>query len=71
MAITTMDGVPIRKHRSNGFLRRVLERIGESQMRKAQAVAKPHLLALDDESLAQLGHKREEIQRWESLSSWV
>jgi hypothetical protein len=40
-------------------------------MRKAQAVAKPHLLALDDESLAQLGHKREEIQRWESLSSWV
>lgn len=78
MAVTTIDGIQVDTRPAPGPMRRLLDRIArlldrvaEGQMAKARAVAKPHLLALDDENLALLGHKRAEIARWESLSYWV
>lgn len=71
MAITTIDSVRTGSPPVRGFFGRLLERMAEGQMRKARAVAKPHLLALDDDALAQLGYRRDEIRRWESLSSSV
>jgi hypothetical protein len=71
MSVTTIDGVRVETRRTPGFFARLLERMGESQMRRARAVAKEHLLALDDNDLAQLGYKRDEIRRWESLASWI
>lgn len=71
MAYVTLDAAPAAEVRAPGFFARLLAAIGASQMRKARAAARPHLLALDDDALAALGHKREEIRRWESLASWV
>ncbi|HEX9906611.1 MAG TPA: hypothetical protein VGA77_16795 [Propylenella sp.] len=71
MATTTIDSVRTEAPPQWGFFGRLLERMAEGQMPKARAAAKPHLLALDDDALAQLGYRRDEIRRWESLSQWV
>jgi len=71
MASTTIDSVGTAAPRAGGFFARVLERMAEGPMRKARAAARPHLLALDDEALAQLGYSRDEIRRWESLSNSI
>jgi uncharacterized protein YjiS (DUF1127 family) len=70
MSVVTMDSVA-RSAPRRSFLARLIEAIAASQMSKARAIAKPHLLALDDEELAVLGHRREDVRRWESLSNWV
>jgi hypothetical protein len=71
MSVVTIDGARLAPPRGRSRLARLLERIAASQMSKARAIAKPHLLALDDDDLAVLGHRREEIRRWESLSNWM
>jgi hypothetical protein len=71
MAVTTIDSVRVETPRRPSFLARVLEGVVQGQMRRARAMAKPHLLALGDDDLAELGYKREEIRRWESMASWI
>jgi len=71
MAITTIDRAGIRTRHSRGFFARWFERIEAGQMRKARAMARPHLLALADDDLSRLGQKRDEIRRWESMSHWL
>jgi hypothetical protein len=43
----------------------------EAQMHRARAMAKPHLLAMDDRELQRLGHTRAEIERWPSGTYWM
>lgn len=65
MAIT-FDGTHAVRERKGGFFARALERMAEAQMQRGRAVARPYLLALDDEELQQLGYRRDEIKRWPS-----
>jgi hypothetical protein len=62
----TIDGIHAGTERKSRFFARALERMAEAQMARGRAIAKPHLLALDDEELQHLGYRREEIQRWPS-----
>lgn len=71
MAVTTIDSVRVETPRAPGFFSRLLEALVQGQMRRARGMAKHHLLALGDDDLAQLGYKREEIRRWESMASWI
>jgi uncharacterized protein YjiS (DUF1127 family) len=71
MATITADGLHAETERKRGFFARVLDRMGEAQMQRARAIAKPHLLALDDEELAQLGYTRDEVRRWPAGASWL
>lgn len=66
MALTTIDSVGLHAPKKHGFFARLMDRLAEGQMHKARALAKPHLLALDDDALASLGHKREDVMRWGS-----
>jgi len=66
MAITTADGMHVVEERKSGFWSRAFARIAEAQTERARAIAKPHLLALDDEDLARIGYERADIQRWPS-----
>jgi uncharacterized protein YjiS (DUF1127 family) len=71
MATITIGGVHAGAERKRGFLARVLDRMGEAQLQRARSIAKPHLLALDDEELRKLGYTRDEIRRWPSGAHWV
>jgi len=71
MAMTTIDSVRVETPRAPGFFSKLLDGMVQSQMRRARGMAKDHLLALGDEDLAQLGYKRDEIRRWESMASWI
>jgi hypothetical protein len=71
MSVVTIDGARLAPARGRSRLAHFLHRVAASQMSKARAIAKPHLLALPDEDLAVLGHRREEVRRWESLSNWM
>jgi hypothetical protein len=66
MAVTTADHLHVASERKRGFFSRAFERFAEAQSERARAIAKPHLLALDDEELTHLGYDRDEIRRWPS-----
>jgi hypothetical protein len=72
MATITLEGLRPESGRARGFLARALERIGEAQMNRARAIAKPHLLAMDEAELVRLGYDRKEIARWPNGSAgWL
>ena len=71
MVTRTMDGIGIEAPRKRGLLGRFLDGIVETRMRRARGIAKPYLLALDDEDLARLGHSRADVERWESRPGWA
>ncbi len=71
MVTRTMDGIGIATSRKRGLLGRFLDGIVETRMRRARGIAKPYLLALDDEDLACLGHSRADVEKWESRPGWA
>jgi hypothetical protein len=72
MATITLDGVRPETGTTRGFFARALERIGDAQMARARAIAKPHLLAMDEAELVRLGYNRDEIVRWPNGSAgWL
>ncbi len=71
MVTRTMDGIGIETARKRGFVGRLLDGIVESRMRRARGIAKPYLLALDDEDLARLGHSRADVEKWEFRPGWA
>jgi hypothetical protein len=66
-----MDGIGIEAPRKRRLLGRLLDGIVESRTRRARGIAKPYLLALDDEDLARLGHSRADVETWESRPGWA
>jgi len=71
MATITLDGMRAEGAPKRGFFARVLDRMAEAQVQRARAIAKPHLLALDDEELRQIGYTREEISLWPAGAPWL
>ena len=71
MVTTTMDGTAIAAPRNRGTLGRILNSIVEARMRRGRGIAKPFLLALDDEDLRRLGHSRVDVESWESRPGWA
>lgn len=71
MAIMTVDGVQAAKEPKRGFLARALERVHNVQMQRARAIAKPFLLDLSDQELAEIGYAREEVSRWPTGPRWL
>lgn len=58
-----LSGAVIRSaHTSDGFFRRLLQRISEGQERKARAMVREHLATQTDEYLTSLGYTDVEIQ---------
>jgi hypothetical protein len=43
----------------------------DAQVQRARAIAKPHLLTLDDEELARFGYTRDQVRRWPTGSYWL
>lgn len=71
MAIVTVDGIHAERAPKRGVFAEFLEAIAEAQMQRARAIAKPHLLAMDDDELRKVGYSREEIRRWPSGARWL
>jgi uncharacterized protein YjiS (DUF1127 family) len=71
MATIAYDGIRAEPETRRGFFARALERIAEAQMSRARAIAKPHLLDMDDAELASIGYTREEISRWPNGARWM
>jgi hypothetical protein len=71
MATITLDGVCAESEPKRGFLARMLDRMMEAQMYRARAIAKPYLLAMNDDELRQIGYTREGIRQWPSGARWL
>lgn len=71
MTTIAVDGLHAGTERKRGFFARVLAGLSEAQMMRARGLAKPHLLALTDEELAQLGYTRAEIAQWPQGYHWL
>jgi hypothetical protein len=71
MATITYDGIRAEPEKRQSFFARALERIADAQMSRARAIAKPHLLELDDAELASVGYTREEVSRWPNGARWI
>ncbi|MGH6923366.1 MAG: hypothetical protein ACRED5_06470 [Propylenella sp.] len=70
MTTIAVDGIRSEREPRRGLFARALERVAEAQMERARAIAKPHLLAMDEE-LRRIGYTREEIRRWPGGASWL
>ena len=71
MVTRTMDPIAIAAPRNRGTLGRILDGIVDARMRRGRGIAKPFLLALDDEDLRRLGHSRADVESWESRPGWA
>ena len=63
MATTTFGKVAIARPAKRGVFGRFLDALVASRAREAERIVAAHLLALDDEALARLGHDRAALEK--------